>query len=450
MITMPPRHGKSLFASCFFPAWYLATFPDRRVILASYEASFASSWGRKARDLMERVGKRLFDLQIRSDSKAADHWDLLDHAGGMQTCGIGGALTGKGADLLIIDDPVKNAEEANSITMREKTWTWYTSTAYTRLEPGGALIIIQTRWHEDDLSGRILQQAKESGEKWDILNLPAIAEDGDILGRTVGEALWPERFDVLALETKKRVLGSYQFAALFQQRPAPAEGGLFKKSWFRYWTGDKEFFRLENSVVRRVHCRRFGTADLAESTKKEADYTVICAWAVTRECDLILLDIHREHLSGPALVPSLKRMYDLHDLDYMGIEKNLGHSLLTHEVRMKGLTVRSLIADVDKVTRSIPAQIRMEAGQIYMPAGHAELEAIERELLTFPHGTHDDIVDNFGYAASEVGRFGGAAEPEESIKIREEQEAVAKREEAIARQRSRHVDPFDDHWYNHG
>jgi len=447
MITMPPRHGKSLFASCYFPAWYLGKFPDKRVILASYEADFASTWGKKTRDLMENAGQRIFDVKIRSDSKAADHWEIATHGGGMQTCGIGGALTGKGADILIIDDPVKNAEEANSLTMREKTWQWYTSTAYTRLEPGGALILIQTRWHEDDLAGRVLNQSKETGETWDVLNLPAIAEDGDILGRTVGEALWPERFDLEALEIKRRVLGSYQFAALFQQSPSPAEGGLFKRSWFRYWLGDYEFYRLHGSSVRRDHCRRFGTVDLAESTKKEADYTVICAWAVTHDCDLILLDIHRERMQGKALIDSIVKMYERHDLGYMGIEKNLMHSLVISPLREKGMTVRSLIADTDKVTRSITAQVRMEAGQIYFPSSHPELEALEHELLTFPKGTHDDIVDNVSYAAGEVQRFGGAAEQPEAMEERRKAEARSKQEEALEKQKARHADPFDPHWW---
>ena len=153
LITMPPRHGKSEFASKYFPAWFLGRYPEKRVILASYEADFASQWGRKVRDLLEHHGSRLFGVMVRHDSKAADRWELADHGGGMQTAGVGGAITGKGADLLIIDDPVKNAEQANSDVYREKTWEWYTSTAYTRLEPGGAVILIQTRWHEDDQIG---------------------------------------------------------------------------------------------------------------------------------------------------------------------------------------------------------------------------------------------------------------------------------------------------------
>lgn len=411
---MPPRHGKSEFTSKYFPPWYIGQLPEHRVILAGYGANFAAEWGRKVRDLTEEFGLRFFDIEVRSDSKAADLWNLEGHAGGMDSVGVGGPLTGKGANLLIIDDPVKNAEEANSEVYRAKTWDWYLSTAYSRLEPGGSVILIQTRWHTDDLAGRILEHAKETGEAWDVLNLPALAGPGDILGRRVGDALWPERYDVAALLRIKATLGSFWFSALYNQSPVPAEGGLFKRSWLRYYTGDGEFFRLRNRTVRAADCRRFGTVDLAFSLKKEADYTVIGAWAVSPYGDLILLDIHRERMEGPDLVPSIKSMVNRHDLEYIGIEKVLGQSLVIHATRLEGLCVRSLLADTDKITRSIPCQVRMEAGQVYLPEKHPELEAIERELLTFPKGTHDDIVDVFSYAAAEVQRFGVPSEPPET------------------------------------
>ena len=440
LITMPPRHGKSEFAAKWSPAWLLGSWPDKRVILASYGADFAATWGRKVRGILEEHGPRLYDISIRKDSRAADEWLIDGHAGGMQTCGVGGPLTGKGADWLIIDDPVKNSEEANSEVYRQKTWDWYTSTAYTRLEPCGAVILIQTRWHEDDLAGRILARAEETGERWDTVNLPALAGEGDQLGRAIGEPLWPERYGADDFERIRKTLGSYQFSALYGQSPVPPEGGLFKRSWFKYWTGDGEYFRLDGCTVRRDHCRRFGTMDLAFSLKKEADYTVICAWAVTQGCDLILLDMHRERMEGPALVPAAKRMVERYGLSYIGIEKILGQALVVGEARDEGLAVRQLIPDVDKITRSIPAQIRMEAGQIYLPMGHPELDVIERELMTFPRGTHDDIVDNFAYAAAELQRFGGAAKRPGQREAEEE----AAREAARERERAAHEDPDNE------
>jgi predicted phage terminase large subunit-like protein len=432
---MPPRHGKSEFASKYFPAWYLGNFPDRRVVLASYEGRFAASWSRKVRDLLTRDGPRFWGVRLRRDSKAADSWEIADHDGGMHTCGIGGALVGRGANILIIDDSIKNSEQANSEVYRQKTWDWYATVANTRLEPGGAIIVILTRWHLDDLAGRILENARESGERWEVLNFPALAGENDPLGRQPGQALWPERYDEAALAAKRLTLGSYQFVSLYQGSPIDAQGGLFQKSWFRYWTRHGEYYLLgpERRPVRIDQCRRFGTVDLAFSTKKEADYTVICAWAVSPWGDLILLDIHRERLSAPRLNPSIRAMVKRQNLEYIAIEKMLGESLVTHGLRLDGLAVRRLIADTDKITRSIPAQVRMEAGQILLPASHPELEAIEHELLTFPRGAHDDIVDNFSYAGAEVQRFGPAAPTPEMEQARAEED-----------RRAAEADPWND------
>lgn len=211
LVTMPPRHGKSEFLSLYFPTWYLGVWPDRRVMLASYEASFAESWGRKSRDMMREVGCEVFGVRVRESPSAASHWEIEGREGGMSTAGVGGPLTGKGADLLIIDDPIKNAEEANSPTIREKIWDWYRSTAYTRLEPDGVVIVIQTRWHEDDLAGRVLRDADEGGEPWRVVNMPAIDE--------AGRPLWPERFPIDKLRRIERTLSPYFWSALYQQKP---------------------------------------------------------------------------------------------------------------------------------------------------------------------------------------------------------------------------------------
>ena len=447
---MPPRHGKSEFASNRFPAWYLAKYPDKRVILASYAAEFAATWGRKARTLLNEYGLRFFDAALRHDSKAADAWNIEGHEGGMQTCGVGGPLTGKGADILIIDDPVKNAEEANSEVYRQKTWDWYISTAYTRLEPGGSVILIQTRWHEDDLAGRILNHAKETGEEWTIVNLPALAEPGDALGREPGDPLWPERYDRAELDAIHKTVGSYFFSALYQQRPVPPEGGLFKKSWFRYYTADGDHYRLGSGggLVRSDHCRRFGTMDIAYSLKKTADFTVLCVWAVTRNADLLLIDMMRSRLEAPDFARVIKSAYADHDLDYIGIEEMLGTSLITYGIRMDGLTVRKLRADKDKITRSIPAQIRMESGQIYIPLHHPERETIEHELMSFPFGAHDDIVDCFSYAAADVQRFGKPGKPQEHQDAERIAEAAADLERRKALDVARQSDYNNDDWFN--
>jgi predicted phage terminase large subunit-like protein len=428
LVKMPPRHGKSERCSLAGPAWMLGMNPDWRIALASYGADFARSWGRKARSLLRANGGH-FGVEV-GDEGTAEDWGIKDHLGGMLTVGVGGSLTGRGCDVLIIDDPVKNAEEANSQVYRQKTWDWYASTAYTRLEPGAGILEIQTPWHEDDLQGRILANAKSTGETWEIIHLPALSEgpDVDCLGRPEGEPLWPERFDREALERIKATLGSYWFSALYQCRPQPADGGCFKRSWFRYWLWDQpDLFSLAGHYAARKHCRVFLTVDLAFSLKREADYTVIAAWAVTPKQDLILLDLQRERLEGPQILPAIERMANRHGAQYVGIEEVAAQALVVQSARQAGLTVRALKADKDKLSRAIPATVRMEAGQIYLPDGAPWLGEYEHELLSFPRGTHDDCVDVTSYAAVEVQRFGGAAEPDSLTELREytEQELAA-------------------------
>ena len=190
--SMPPRHGKSFYISEHLPAWYAGMFPDNHVVLTSYEADFAASWGAKSRDLLANSEDNLLGVRIDPLKKSANHWKIDGHRGGVSTAGAGGALTGKGAHLLIIDDPIKNSEEAQSETQRNKLWDWFRSTAYTRIEPGGICLIVQTRWNQDDLAGRVISELS-SVEPWEIISFPALAEEQDVLGRSTGVALWPER-----------------------------------------------------------------------------------------------------------------------------------------------------------------------------------------------------------------------------------------------------------------
>lgn len=231
-VFMPPRHGKSQLCSRYFPAWFLQKFPDQRVIQAGYGNSFAATWGRHTRNAIDTAHSLgISPVRVDPSKSSADEWEILGHDGGMYCVGIGGGVAGRGADLLTIDDPVKSRAEADSLTYREKTWEWYTDDLYTRLHPGARILLVATRWHHDDLPGRILAR-DEGREAWTVINFPAIAEEDDALGREPGEALWPQRYDLAALNDAQATLGSYGFAALYQQRPAPREGGLFKRQWF--------------------------------------------------------------------------------------------------------------------------------------------------------------------------------------------------------------------------
>jgi len=403
MVFMPPRHGKSECISHYFPVVFLGCNPDSKVILSSYEAGFAATWGRKARNTLEEYGNELWHVEVDQTSHAADRWDIKDRRGGMVSLGVGGPITGRGADLLIVDDPVKNSEEARSQVYRQKAWDWWCGTAQTRIEPQGRAVIIQTRWHEDDLSGRLL---RDQPGKWEVLNLPAFAEKDDALGREEGEALWPDQWNKDTLLERKREVGSYWWSAQFQQRPAPEEGAIFKREHFRYYTNSGGTYKLSTegaeSMVDCKRCWTFCTVDLAASLKTSADYTVISTWAVTPNNQLLLVEASRVRLEGPDQVPLLWRKYNQWKPEFIVIEKAGYQLALIQQAVRSGLPVRSGIVDKDKVSRALPAAARMEAGQVYFPSGAPWLTDFEEELLGFPNATHDDQVDTLSAAVAEV------------------------------------------------
>lgn len=223
MIFEPPRHGKSEMVTIRYPVWQLEREPDKRVIIGAYSQTLANRFSRRSRSIARER------LELNEERGAAEEWETAK-GGGFRAVGVGAGVTGMGGHLIVIDDPVKSREEANSEAYRERVWNWYTDDLYTRLEPGGSIVLIMTRWHEDDLAGRIL--ASEQAGDWTVLSLPAFAEDNDPLDRELGAALCPERFDVDALKRIRGVLG-HSFYALYQQRPQPAEGGMFKRPWFK-------------------------------------------------------------------------------------------------------------------------------------------------------------------------------------------------------------------------
>lgn len=388
MIFLPPRHGKSMLVSHYFPAWYLGMFPDKRVILTAYEADFAASWGRKARDVLNEYGKPFYDINVNDKSSAANRWDIQGHYGGMVTAGVGGPITGKGADILIIDDPVKNAEEANSLTYRDKTWEWYQSTAYTRLEPNGNIILIMTRWHEDDLAGRVINQIEQgNGERWEIINLPAIAEDNDMLGRKPGEPLWPGRYDFNELERIKYTTGSYWWSALYQQRPQPPEGGLLKRSWIKHYQ-PYELPPLEELSV-------YQAWDLAISTKETADYTVCTTMGMSKEKQIYILDWFRDRIDFPTQVRMVEKLAYEWDPSKIAIESNAYQQALPQQLKKTSmLPIKEVKRKKDKVTRISSAFVHFENGKIMLPENHPELENFINEYIYFPQGKHDDMLDS--------------------------------------------------------
>ena len=413
IVTMPPRHGKSMMTSTYFPAWFLGMNPMKQVILCSYEAQFASTFGGKARDIMERLGPPVFGVQVDESSAARSRWqvgklgqahkqnrgrrgwyEFTDSTSGvMETAGAGGPITGKGADLLIVDDPVKNAEDANSETIRERQWDWWQSTAYSRLEPGGAAIVIQTRWHEDDLTGRILELAKQGREKWIVLNLPALAEADDPLGRKIGEALWPERYDTTRLKEIEEVAGPYWWSALYQQRPTPLEGAILKRAWMQ-----KRYIRETLPQMERI----IQSVDTAVKIGQENDYSVIATWG-TNGVDYYLLDVWR----SKAEFPELKRMVaqKFYQYEPSGVyveDASSGQAIIQEFARESMIPVIAVPPVGKKEARLHAVSGLFAAGKVYLPATAPWLAEWINEHLRFPNAAHDDQVDTTSMGLAEL------------------------------------------------
>lgn len=384
MVLMPPRHGKSELVSKYFPAWYLGTFPDRRIILASYEADFAASWGRKARNLLEEFGPSLFGVKVSSDSSAANRWDIEGHSGGMTTAGVRGPITGKGANVAIIDDPVKNDQEAMSQTYREAAWDWYRATFSTRIQQDGAIILVMTRWHEDDLAGRLLKAQQEGGEKWEVVSLPAIAEEDDLLGRQPGEPLCPELFSKEALESIKKRLGTYWWNALYQQRPSPPEGGVLKRSWWKFYKKAPEKF---DEVIQ--------SWDMSFKETSSGSYVVGQVWGRIG-ADKYLLDQIRDRMDFPTTIQAVKTLtakWPQAKAKLVEDKANGPAVIATLKKEIPGLI--AVQPEGSKEARAHAVAPDIEAGNVYLPDPSIApwIHDFIEECSAFPTGAHDDQVD---------------------------------------------------------
>lgn len=396
LVDMPPRHGKSTLVSRFFPPWFTGVFPDKRVLLASYESNFASSWGLMAKDEAEKFGPSLFGVKVRRDVSAASNWRYQGREGGMSTAGVGGPFTGKGGDILVVDDPLKNAEEARSAARRNLIWDWFTTVALTRLEPGGGVVVVQTRWNEDDLVGRIKREF--ANEPMVELNFAALAEEGDPLGREKGEALCPERFNQAALERIRSRMSPYWWASLYQQKPRPEEGNVFKESWFPRFRGDAEGMLIRRSLI----------LDSAHKTKKENDYSAIAVEEL-RAGGIFLRYVWRDRVTYPDLKKKAVALFRTWAADEICIEdKDVGAALIQELQRETSLPVIPLAADRDKVARANAATPMCEAGRVFIPEDKstAWIEPFMSELLSFPAGANDDQVDVFVHGINRLKNLG--------------------------------------------
>lgn len=383
MIFMPPRHGKSELASKRFPAWCLGRNPRRQIIAASYNSDLASDFGRNVRNIVAEpeFGQVFPNVSLAPDSQAANRMNT-NHGGTYVAAGVGTAVTGRGADIALIDDPFKDREEADSERRREVVWDWYRSTLFTRLMPGGAIVLIQTRWHEDDLAGRLLAQ---EGDQWEVLELPALED---------GKALWPEWYDVPVLERIKATIGPREWSALYQQRPQPDEGTFFKREWFQTW--DK-----------LPSLRYYGTSDYAV-TDGGGDYTVHRLWGIDSNGDVYRVDGWRGQTASDEWI---ERKLDLiakyKPLCWFGeggvIQKAI-EPMLKRRMRERNVFCRLewLPSVADKPTRARSFQAMAATGRVHFEPG-----ADIAEFLVFPAGKHDDDVDT----ASLIGRAIDQAHP---------------------------------------
>lgn len=422
MITMPPRHGKSMLASEFFPAWYMGRNPDHYVVTATYAQELADDFGRKVKNQIADASYQLVfpGVGLADDSKSAKRFHVEDQMGGYEhglkqrgafyAVGVGGPLTGRGAHLLLIDDPVKNREDADSEVIRKKTKDWYTSTAYTRLMPGGCIVIIQTRWHEDDLSGWLLAEHKHEG--WVKLDLPAINE--------VGEALWPEQYDIPALEKIRAAIGSRDWSALYQQRPNPEEGDYFRREWLRPYETRPP---VETMKV-------YGASDYAV-TSDGGDYTVHIVVGVDPNNQMWLLDLWRKQASSDVWVEAWCDMVRQWRPSQWGeesgqINAGVGPFLVKRARERKTYTWRRQFASRhDKAVRAQSIRGRMAMDGLMVPKNAPWLADFEHELLTFPAGKNDDQVDALGLFGQLLEFVGKGEEPKDETPKPKELEYVA-------------------------
>ena len=378
MITMPPRHGKSELASRRFPAWFIGRNPGKQIIAASYNSDLASDFGREVRNIVGSPEfSALFKSLLAQDSKAANRWHT-DEGGMYVAAGVGTAITGRGADILLIDDPFKDRQEADSEITRQRVWDWYTSTAYTRLMPGGAVIVINTRWHDDDLSGRLLADQEDGGDKWELLSLPAID--------SAGNPLWPEWYPLERLEQIRSVLPARDWNALYQQNPIPDDGDYFKVGWFG------EYDELPPNL------RYYGASDYAV-TDGDGDYTEHGIAGVDANNNIYIAGWWYGQTASDAWIEAQCELIVEHEplcwFGESGVIKKAVEPFLMRRMQSREAYCRIewLPSINDKPTRARPIQAMASMGKVFLPKNAPWKDRLLSQLLRFPAGKYDDAVD---------------------------------------------------------
>ena len=386
IINMPPRHTKSEFASYLLPAWFLGKFPGKKVIQTSHTAELAVGFGRKVRNLVdtEQYQEIFPDLALSTDSKAAGRWNT-SKGGDYFAIGVGGAVTGKGADLLIIDDPHSEQEAAMAAVnpdVYDKVYEWYTSGPRQRLQPGGAIVIVMTRWAQRDLTGQVLKSAAQrSGEDWEVIEFPAILPSGN--------PLWPEFWSLAELEALHEELPNSKWQAQYQQNPVGNESAIVKRDWWRWWEEDQP-----------PECEYILQSwDTAFEKTQRADYSAGTTWGIfTHHKDntknIILLNTYKKRVEFPELKRDVLREYNDYDPDTIIIEKKASGAPLIYDLRAMGIPVQDYTPSKgqDKIARLNAVSDIIASGRVWVPQTRWAEELVD-EIAAFPSGEHDDLVD---------------------------------------------------------
>ena len=382
IVNMPPRHTKSEFASHLFPAWMMGKNPKLKIIQTTHTAELSYNFGRKVRNLFEQDEfKEVFpDVTLSQDSKAAGRF-TTNKGGEYFAAGVGGAITGRGADLLIIDDP-HSEQDALSQTALDNAYEWYTSGPRQRLQPGGAIVIVMTRWSTKDLTGKLMNnQTNENADQWEVVEFPAILND---------EPLWPEFWKLSELEGVKASLSEQKWQAQWQQKPTSEEGSIIKREWWQMWGNEK--------IPDLMHVIQ--SYDTAFSKRETADFSAITTWGVFRPVEhgpphIILLDMRKGRWDFPELKQIAFDEYKYWEPETILIEAKASGMPLTHELRQVGIPVVTYTPSKgnDKHVRVNSVAPIFEAGQVWAPDERWAEEVIE-ECAAFPYGDHDDLVDS--------------------------------------------------------
>ena len=394
IVNMPPRHTKSEFASYLLPAWFLGKYPDKKVIQTSHTAELAVGFGRKVRNLVDSEAyKEIFSgLGLQADSKAAGRW-ATNQGGDYFAIGVGGAVTGKGADILIIDDPHSEQEATLAETNPEiydKTYEWYTSGPRQRLQPGGSIVVVMTRWAKRDLTGQIIKNSvQRSGEDWELIEFPAILPSGN--------PLWPEFWPVEELEVLKNELPNSKWMAQYQQNPTSEASAIVKREWWRIW--EKEDPPYCDFILM--------SWDTAFEKNERADYSACTTWGVfyqdgpngMPQANLVLLNAFRDRLEFPELKREAIHQYREWEPDSVIIEKKASGAPLIYEMRAMGIPVQEFTPSRgnDKISRLNSVSDLFASGLIWIPNTRWAEEVVE-EVASFPAGEHDDYVDSTSLA----------------------------------------------------